>query len=90
MFAGEMPGGGRQSIHLPLTPEYLGYADSGLSEAFFSATRPEIELLEDHLFKYHVDFSRLELGRRGRGPLCVPAHESDRQRAHRRGSRAPG
>ena len=70
MFAGEMPDGSSQSIHLPLTPEYLGYADSGLSEEFFTATRPEIELLEDHLFKYHVDFSRLELGRRP-GALCV-------------------
>ena len=70
MFAGEMPDGSRQSIHLPLTPEYLGYADSGLSEEFFTATRPEIELLEDHLFKYHVDFSRLELGRHP-GALCV-------------------
>ena len=70
MFAGEMPGGARQSIHLPLTPEYLGYADSGLSEEFFSATRPEIELLEDHLFKYHVDFSRLGLGPQT-GALCA-------------------
>jgi valine--pyruvate aminotransferase len=70
MFAGEMPDGSRQSIHLPLTPEYLGYADSGLSEEFFTATRPEIELLEDRLFKYHVDFSRLELGRQA-GALCV-------------------
>jgi valine--pyruvate aminotransferase len=70
MFAGEMPDGSSQSIHLPLTPEYLGYADSGLSEEFFTATRPEIELLEDHLFKYHVDFSRLELGQSA-GALCV-------------------
>ena len=70
MFAGEMPDGSRQSIHLPLTPEYLGYADAGLSEEFFTATRPEIELLQDHLFKYHVDFSRLELGRHA-GALCV-------------------
>jgi valine--pyruvate aminotransferase len=70
MFAGEMPGGGRRTIHLPLTPEYLGYADSGLSEEFFSATRPGIELLEDHLFKYHVDFSRLELGPQA-GALCA-------------------
>jgi len=70
MFAGAMPGGGSRSIHLPLTPEYLGYADSGLSEGFFTATRPEIELLEDHLFKYHVDFSRLDPGRQT-GALCV-------------------
>jgi valine--pyruvate aminotransferase len=70
MFAGEMPDGGRKSIHLPLTPEYLGYADSGLSEEFFTATRPGIELLDDHLFKYRVDFSRLELGDYT-GALCV-------------------
>ena len=70
MFAGTMPDGSRQSIHLPLTPEYLGYADSGLSEEFFTATRPEIELLDDHLFKYHIDFSRLAPGRQA-GALCV-------------------
>jgi valine--pyruvate aminotransferase len=61
LFAGDMPDGGRRRIHLPLTPEYLGYADSGLSELFFSATRPEIEPLAGDLFKYRVDFSRLEL-----------------------------
>jgi valine--pyruvate aminotransferase len=61
LFAGDMPDGGRRRIHLPLTPEYLGYADSGLSELFFSATRPEIELLDGSLFKYRVDFSRLDL-----------------------------
>lgn len=70
MFAGEMSDGSKRTIHLPLTPEYLGYADSGLSEDFFSATRPEIELLDDHLFKYRVDFSRLELGE-DTAALCV-------------------
>jgi valine--pyruvate aminotransferase len=70
MFAGEMPDGSRHSIHLPLTPEYLGYADSGLGEQFFTATRPEIELLDERLFKYRVDFSRLELGEQA-AALCV-------------------
>jgi valine--pyruvate aminotransferase len=70
LFAGDMPDGSRRTIHLPLTPEYLGYADSGLCERFFSATRPEIELLEDHLFKYRVDFSRQELDQRT-AALCV-------------------
>jgi valine--pyruvate aminotransferase len=70
MFAGDMPDGSKRQIHLPLTPEYLGYADCGLSEQFFSATRPEIELLDDRLFKYHVDFSRLNLGANA-GALCV-------------------
>jgi valine--pyruvate aminotransferase len=70
MFAGKMPDGSNRSIHLPLTPEYLGYADSGLSEEFFSATRPGIELLDDRLFKYRVDFSRLKLSQKT-GALCV-------------------
>lgn len=70
LFAGDMGNGGRKTIHLPLTPEYLGYADSGLSEGVFSATRPEIELLDDQLFKYHVDFSGLQLGAEA-GALCV-------------------
>ena len=61
MFAGEMPDGSRRSIHLPLTPEYLGYADAGLGDSFFSATRPEMELLDDRLFKYRVDFRHLVL-----------------------------
>ena len=70
LFAGAMPGGGHRRIHLPLAPEYVGYADIGLSENFFSATRPSIELLDDSLFKYHVDFSRLQPGD-DVGALCV-------------------
>ncbi|MBT8059953.1 MAG: valine--pyruvate transaminase [Gammaproteobacteria bacterium] len=70
LFAGAMPDGGHRTIHLPLTPEYLGYADSGLDPGFFSATRPEIELLGERLFKYHVDFDRLEVGPEA-GALCV-------------------
>lgn len=70
MLAGPMPDGSRRRIHLPLTPEYLGYADSGLSEAFFSATRPEIARLDGDLFKYRVDFTRLEIDERT-AALCV-------------------
>jgi valine--pyruvate aminotransferase len=70
MLAGDMPDGSRRTIHLPLTPEYLGYADNGLSEDFFTATRPEIELLDNRLFKNHVDFSPIHLDRQA-GALCV-------------------
>ena len=70
MFAGLMPDGGQRSIHLPLAPEYIGYGNIGLSENFFTATRPSIELLGDHLFKYHVDFSHLEAVEHI-GALCV-------------------
>lgn len=61
MLAGDMSDGSKRSIHLPLAPEYLGYADVGLTDDFFTATRPSIELLENHLFKYHVDFNELAL-----------------------------
>ncbi len=70
MFAGAMADGSRRAIHLPLSPEYIGYGDVGLTEGFFTATRPSIELLEDHLFKYHVDFSQLQPGEET-GALCV-------------------
>jgi valine--pyruvate aminotransferase len=70
MFAGPMPDGGHRSVHLPLAPEYIGYGDIGLSENFFTATRPNIELLDEHLFKYHVDFSQLRPGDET-GALCV-------------------
>jgi valine--pyruvate aminotransferase len=70
LFAGTMPDGSHRSIHLPLAPEYIGYNDIGLSPNFFTATRPSIELLDQRQFKYHVDFSRLELGP-STGALCV-------------------
>ena len=70
MFAGVMPDGSRRSIHLPLAPEYIGYGDIGLSDHFFTATQPSIELLGDHLFKYHVDFSHLAAAGEI-GALCV-------------------
>ncbi|MFK8050026.1 MAG: valine--pyruvate transaminase [Halioglobus sp.] len=70
MFAGVMPDSSVRSIHLPLAPEYIGYRDIGLSENFFSATRPSIELLDNHLFKYHVDFSQLTVDEHT-AALCV-------------------
>jgi valine--pyruvate aminotransferase len=70
MFAGEMADGSQRSIHLPLAPEYIGYRDIGLTDNLFTATRPEIELLDDNLFKYHVDFSRLNIDQQS-AALCV-------------------
>lgn len=70
MFAGEMTDGSQRNIHLPLAPEYIGYRDIGLSDNLFTATRPEIELLDDNLFKYHVDFSRLAIDQQT-AALCV-------------------
>ncbi|RRJ84963.1 valine--pyruvate transaminase [Aestuariirhabdus litorea] len=70
LFAGTYSDGTTRQIQLPLAPEYIGYADAGLSQNFFSATRPDIELLEGNLFKYRVDFSQLELGEHT-GAVCV-------------------
>jgi valine--pyruvate aminotransferase len=61
MLAGESSDGQNRKLHFPLTPEYLGYSDIGLSENFFSASKPDIELLADNLFKYRVDFEHLDI-----------------------------
>jgi valine--pyruvate aminotransferase len=70
LFAGPMGDGGARRIHLPLSPEYIGYADIGLGEDFFSATQPAIERIGTHRFRYHVDLSALELDERV-GALCL-------------------
>ena len=70
LFAGEMADGSKKKVLFPLTPEYIGYADAGLSDDFFAARRPSIELLEDGLFKYHVDFDALQVGD-DIGAICV-------------------
>jgi len=70
MLAGEFDDGSKKHIQLPLAPEYLGYADVGLSEDFFKATQPTIELLDNREFKYHIDFDQLEVDD-STGALCV-------------------
>jgi valine--pyruvate aminotransferase len=62
MLAGPAADGAQRLIQLPLVPEYLGYADTGLATPFFTASRPALNLLPDKLFKYHVDFSQLCIG----------------------------
>ncbi|MCW8331508.1 valine--pyruvate transaminase [Photobacterium sp. SDRW27] len=59
LLAGEFSNGSRKKILLPLAPEYIGYGDSGLSEDMFVSYRPEITLLENGLFKYHINFNEL-------------------------------
>ncbi|MES2605737.1 MAG: pyridoxal phosphate-dependent aminotransferase [Pseudomonadota bacterium] len=56
MLAGEGSNGSKR-IHFPLVPEYLGYADVGISKNFFSSARPQLQLLDDGLFKYTLDRS---------------------------------
>ena len=61
LFAGKFDGGQSKQVLLPLAPEYIGYSEVGLEPDFFRANRPEIELLDDRLFKYRVDFDRLKM-----------------------------
>jgi len=70
MFAGEFDGGEKKQIQFPLAPEYLGYNDLGIGDKFFTATRPSIELLDDGFFKYHVDFTQLNITEKT-GAICV-------------------
>lgn len=62
LIAGEMSDGSRHKIQLPLCPEYMGYMGSGMGTDFFRASRPTIELLDQQLFKYHVNFDQLDIG----------------------------
>ena len=63
MLGGEFADGTRKKILLPLCPEYIGYADQGLTSDFFVSFRPTVEYLGAHTFKYHVDFDSLEVSK---------------------------
>ncbi|MGO2276706.1 valine--pyruvate transaminase [Pseudoalteromonas nigrifaciens] len=64
MFAGEMPDGSHKKILFPLAPEYVGYADQGLSDDMFVAIKPDIEILNtgstSKQFKYVINFKAVE------------------------------
>ena len=70
MLSGECDDGSRKRILFPLMPEYIGYADQGLSDSQFRACLPLIEEIGAHSFKYHVDFKNLKVGD-DVGAICV-------------------
>ncbi len=70
MFAGKFSNGKTKKILLPLAPEYIGYADVGLTDDFFVSYKPEIEFIDEHTFKYHVDFKNLSITEEI-GAICV-------------------
>jgi len=70
MLAGAFAGGRKKKILLPVAPEYIGYADLGLSDDFFEAVRPRIEYIGDDLFKYRVDFDAVRVTD-DIGAICV-------------------
>lgn len=70
LFGGILPGGEEKKICLPMAPEYIGYADLGLTDGLFVSTKPRIELLEGGLFKYHIDFDKLKIDETV-GAICI-------------------
>ena len=70
LFAGRRADGSKKRVLFPLAPEYLGYADAGLEEDLFVSAKPNIELLPEGQFKYHVDFDQLPLND-DVGLICV-------------------
>jgi valine--pyruvate aminotransferase len=70
MLAGKFSGNRAKKILLPVAPEYIGYADLGLSDDFFRAVKPRIEFIDDDLFKYRVDFDALQITD-DIGAICV-------------------
>jgi len=70
MFAGKFSDGKNKKILLPLAPEYIGYADIGLTDDFFVSYKPEIEFIDEHTFKYHVDFKNISVTDEI-GAICV-------------------
>lgn len=61
LLAGQQPDGSHKKILLPIAPEYIGYGDTGIDDDIFISYHPEIELLENRQFKYHVDFEQLKV-----------------------------
>jgi valine--pyruvate aminotransferase len=70
IFAGDFEGRPGRKILFPLAPEYIGYCDVGLKDDLFTANKPRIEHLDEHLFKYHVDFDKIEITDEI-GAICV-------------------
>jgi len=68
-FAGSA-GKRKRHVLLPITPEYIGYSDVGIEDDLFVSQQPTIELLENHFFKYHIDFNHLKVTR-DTGLICV-------------------
>jgi valine--pyruvate aminotransferase len=70
LFAGEYEDGTAKKILFPLVPEYIGYCDVGLSEGLFTTRKPRIERLDEHTFKYYIDFEGLRVAD-DLGAICV-------------------
>ena len=60
LLGGSGEDGRMRRILLPLSPEYIGYADLGLAPGMFVSRRSTVSDLGDGMFKYGVDFDGLD------------------------------
>lgn len=63
LLAGRFQDGRQRKVLLPLSPEYIGYADQGLDPGLFVACRPHITWPRGEaarVFKYTIDFAAVE------------------------------
>ena len=70
LLAGEQQDGSLKRVLMPVTPEYIGYQDVGLTDGMLTALKPSIEEFEDRTFKYRLDVRNLSVGA-DIGALCV-------------------
>ncbi len=61
MFSGANTKGVTKKVLLPLTPEYIGYSDVGITDNQLIGHPAIINELDNGFFKYHVDFNSLPL-----------------------------
>jgi len=63
VLGGRQAGGRQGKILLPLSPEYIGYADQGLEQDLFVSCPPIISWPQgesERVFKYGIDFAAVE------------------------------
>lgn len=61
LLAGEFKDGTFKKILLPIVPEYIGYEDQGLEENYFVSFKPKFKIIDEHTFKYQIDFDALKV-----------------------------
>ncbi|MHC4120052.1 MAG: valine--pyruvate transaminase [Planctomycetota bacterium] len=61
ILAGPFEDGTCRKIMFPLAPEYIGYCDVGIADGLFVAHKPRIEHIDDHIFKYKIDFDAIKI-----------------------------
>jgi valine--pyruvate aminotransferase len=71
LLGGISTDGVHRRILFPLVPEYIGYADQHLEPNTFLSQRPLIQEIDDHRFKYHIDFDALDAITDTLGAVCV-------------------